>query len=105
MQPEADPAMKWVFQRARWGYYELVVSGLASPWKYELWWSTETARTNVGKGSDTYEDLYDARQAAILHLANILPKPESKRLLADQANLVWEPLFEPRSNRLSPRRR
>lgn len=98
--------MTWVLQCAKWGYYELDVTGLATHWKYEIWWSTETARTNVGRGSDVYEDVYAARHAAILHLANILPKPESKRLLVEQANLVWEPRFgDPRKRRrASPRR-
>jgi hypothetical protein len=105
MQSEANPKMTWVLQRAKWGYYELRVSGLAVHWKYEIWWSTETAITNVGRGSAVYEDVYNARHAAILHLANILPKPESKRLLVEQANLVWEPRFDPRKRRRSAPRR
>jgi len=93
--------MGWDFQKARWGYYELLVRKLrvhnvGEKWVYSLSWNTETAITTVGRGSEQYDDVYDAREAAVLHLANILPKPQSQRLLSEQAELVWEPWFQPR---------
>ena len=92
--------MGWSVQFARVGNYRLDVrqtavwrkeqERFAGGWSYELWWDTETATTCVGKGSDVYDDVYEARQAAVLHLANILPKAKSERLLAGQAELVWD---------------
>ena len=92
--------MGWAIQFARVGNYRLNVRRTAvwmseqkrarGGWSYELWRETETAITCVGRGSDVYDNVYGARQAAVLHLANILPKPQSERLLAGQAELVWE---------------
>ena len=98
--------MTWNHQRARWAYYDLLVWKERELWRYTLNWHTDTAITTVGVGSARYEDVYEARDAAIRHLASILAKPQSNRLLADQANLVWEPWFEvrkPRSQRLRKR--
>ena len=62
-------------------------------------WHSETAITTVGKGSQAYRESDDARHAAILHLESILPRPQAKRLLSNQSDLVWEPWFEPRKRR------
>jgi hypothetical protein len=83
--------VSWSHQKARWGYHELCVWKELGQWRYVIKWHTETAITKVGEGSERYEDVYEAREAALLHLANILPKPQSKRLLIEQANLAWEP--------------
>ena len=91
--------MTWNYQRARWGYHELLVWKERDLWRYTLSWHTDTAMTTVGEGSDRYEDADGAREGAILHLANILPKSQSQRLLADQLNLLWEPWFDPRKPR------
>jgi hypothetical protein len=88
--------MAWNHQRARWAYYDLLVWKERELWRYSLKWHTDTAMTTVGVGSARYEDVFRAREAAILHLASILPKPQSKRLLADQADLAWEPWYEVR---------
>ncbi len=87
--------MTWKHQKARWGYHQLLVWREDERWVYALQWHTETAITTVGRGSEKYAELHDARQAAVLHLANILPKPQSKRLLSEQSDLLWEPWFEP----------
>ncbi len=91
--------MTWNYQKTRWGYYELLVWKDRGKWVYTVSWKTETAITSVGRGSQKYEDVYEAREAALLHLANILPKPQSKRLLAQQSELVWEPWFDPAKRR------
>jgi hypothetical protein len=65
-------------------------------WKYEVLWNSETARTTVGKGSESYADVYEARHAAVLHLASILPNAKAKRLLEQASDLIWEPWLEPR---------
>ena len=83
--------MSWSHQKARWGYHELGVWKELGHWRYVIKWHTDTAITTVGEGSERYGDVYEAREAALLHLANILPKPQSKRLLIEQANLAWEP--------------
>jgi len=79
------------FQSARTGNYELLVCGFLGKYTYKVMWHTETAMTVVGAGSEEYTDVYDARYAAVLHLANILPKAQSERLIASQAELTWEP--------------
>ena len=86
--------MTWNHQRARWGYHDLLVWKENEDWIYAVNWHTETAITTVGKGSEKYADLYDARDAAVSHLATILPKPQSRRLLSEQSELRWEPWFE-----------
>ena len=53
----------------------------------------------MGRGSETYDEVDKARKAAMLHLANILPKPESERLQANQADLLWEPFRNPRETK------
>jgi hypothetical protein len=95
--------MSWYYQFARTGNYRLNVWRSVGGWLYDLWWDTKTARTTVGKGSETYDDVDEAREAAVLHLANMLPKPQSERLLATQSELVWEPWFDPRRRRSSRR--
>jgi hypothetical protein len=98
--------MTWNYQKTRWGYYELLVWKKRDLWRYSVSWHTDTAITKVGEGSARYEDVVAAREAAILHLASILSKPQSNRLLAEQANLVWQPWYEvrkPRSQRLRKR--
>ena len=93
--------MSWTFQFARFGNYRLEVNGFLG-WKYEVWWHSDTARTCVGKGSEEYDDVYSAREAAVRHLANILSKPQREKLLMGQAELVWEPTFgDPRTNPMS----
>ena len=96
--------MSWGSQYARSGNYRLNVwRALAWKnhktqvvWRYELWWESEDGITTVGRGSETYEDAFDARGAAVLHLANILPKVQSERLLTSQSELVWAPYPDPR---------
>jgi hypothetical protein len=41
------------------------------------------------------------RNLAVLHLANLLSRPQSERLLATQSELVWELWFDPRKPRSS----
>ena len=83
--------MRFDSQSSRFGNYELRILEFLGEYRYELLWHTETALTVVGKGSEKYPDVYGARYSAVLHLANILPKPQSDRLIASQAELVWEP--------------
>ena len=75
---------------ARCGNYELKILEFLGTFTYEIVWHTETALTVVGKGSEKYSDVDDARYAAVLQLANILPKAQSERLICSQAELVWE---------------
>jgi hypothetical protein len=91
--------MTWNDQKARWGYYDLLVWKERGLWRYSLRWHKDAEITTVGKGSDKYEDVHGAREAATLHLASMLRKTQSNRLLAEQANLVWEPWFDPRKPR------
>ena len=91
--------MTWQFQKTRWGYHELRVWRQHDGWVYAVIWHSETAITTVGKGSQAYRESDDARHAAILHLESILPRPQAKRLLSNQSDLVWEPWFEPRKRR------
>ena len=93
--------MSWGSQFTRVGNYRLNVWKILGRWSYDLWWETETALTTVGKGSEKYDNAIDARQAAVLHLSNILPKAQAKRLLSEQAELAWEPYSDPRSGRSS----
>jgi hypothetical protein len=81
--------MSWPYQSARHGNYELRVTHAYDGWKYTIDWSSETALTTVGVGSGRY-DVYEARAGAVRHLANILPKAQSERLLASQSELVRE---------------
>jgi hypothetical protein len=91
--------MSWDFQQARWGYYALLVRKelvwkertLRQKWVYSISWHTDTAITTVGRGSEKYEDAHQAREAAVMHLANILPKPQAQRLLSEQSELSWQP--------------
>ena len=90
--------MGWDYEKARFGNHELLVWKVlkfrqAAKWVYSVSWNTETANTTVGRGSEEYEDVHGAREAAVLHLANILPKPQAQRLLSEQSELVWEPWF------------
>ena len=66
--------MGFCYHIARSGNYELRVFEFLGAFTYEILWRTETLHTVVGKGSEKYTDIYDARYAAVLHLANILPK-------------------------------
>lgn len=86
--------MTWNYQKARWGYHELLVWKEHEGWVYSVQWHTETAITTVGRGSEKYAEFHNARDAAVLHLANILANPQSKRLLSEQSDLTWEPWFE-----------
>jgi hypothetical protein len=95
--------MSWDYQFARTGNYRLNVRRSAGGWSYDLEWETKTARTTVGKGSETYDNVDEAREAAVLHLANMLPKPQSERLLATQSELGWEPWLDPRKRRPATR--
>ena len=90
--------MSFGFQISRFGNYELRIFEFLGGYTYEVLWHTETAQTVVGKGSEKYSDVYDARYAAVLHLANILPKPQSERLITFQAELEWE-LWNPSERR------
>jgi hypothetical protein len=92
--------MSWYWQIARSGNYELHVSRFLK-WSYRIVWHTETAITTVGIGSEGYDDAYEARYAAVRHLANILPKAQSERLLASQGELIWKPWRDPRKHRSS----
>jgi hypothetical protein len=83
---------------ARSGNYELKIFEFLGPFTYEIVWHTESALTVVGKGSERYSDVHDTRYAAVLHLANILPKARSERLICSQAELVWE-CWPDRNNR------
>lgn len=95
--------MSWDSQYTRSGNYRLNVWKVLAwkihkahvVWQYELWWESQNGITSVGRGSETYDDALDARQAAVLHLANILPKAQSERLLTSQSELVWEPYRDP----------
>ena len=93
--------MTWPYQKTRWGYHELLIWKEHNGWVYAIQWHTKTAITTLGRGSEKYTQLQDARQGAVLHLANILPKPQATRLLAAQGDLVWEPWFKPRKRRSS----
>jgi hypothetical protein len=106
----------WLRQFCQVGNHRLVVlkttvllrangSKFTDRWTYEVCWNSETARTTVGKGSESYADVYEARHAAVLHLASILPKTKAKRLLEQASDLVWEPWLESRkrSERSGPR--
>lgn len=84
--------MSWNYQRASWGYHDLHVWKQHGKWSYALVWRNEAAITIVGRGSEKYADVYGAREAAILHLASILPKPQSGKLLAEQTYLAWVPV-------------
>jgi len=84
------------YQSARTGNYELLVCGFLGAYRYKVMWHSETAMTIVGAGSEKYSDVHDARYAAVLHLANILPKAQSDRLIASQGELVWERWPHPR---------
>ena len=95
--------MTWEYQKTRWGYHELLICKEHDGWVYAVQWHNERAITTVGKGSEKYTEPHDARHAAVLHLAHILPKPQAKRLLSEQSDLVWEPWFEPRKQRSSSR--
>ncbi len=83
--------MGFGFQTSQFGDYELRVWEFLGQYTYEVLWHTETAKTVVGRGSEKYTDVYDARYAAVLHLANVLPKHQSERLIASQAELEWKP--------------
>ena len=89
--------MSWTNQFARTGNHRLNVWKKQDGWTYNIWWDTKTALTTVGSGSETYDDVNEARAAAVLHLANILPKAQSARLLASQGDLIWEPFTDPRT--------
>jgi len=78
------------YHAARSGNYELAVFEFLGTFTYEIHWRTETSHTIVGKGSEKYADIYDARYAAVLHLANILPRKQAERLICSQAELTWE---------------
>lgn len=91
--------MTWYFQSARVGNYRLQVWRTVGGWTYRVFWQSETAMTIVGSGSEAYHTVLEAREAAVLHLANILPKPQSQRLLATQGELPWEPDFDRRNPR------
>ena len=82
--------MDWFTETTRYGMYELQIFQFLGRFRYELWWSSETSRTLVGKGSEQYADFYDARYAAVLHLTTILPKAQADRLMCSQAELLWE---------------
>jgi hypothetical protein len=90
----AESTVTWNHQKASWGYHELLVWKQGEDWIYVVNWHTETAITTVGRGSEKYVELHDARNAAVRHLATILPKPQSRRLLSEQSDLLWEPWFK-----------
>ena len=83
--------MSFSIQSSRFGNYELRVLEFRGEYRYEIWWHTGKALTAVGKGSEKYSDVYEARYSAVLHLASVLPRPHSERLIASQAELAWEP--------------
>jgi hypothetical protein len=92
--------MAWNYQKARWGYHELLVWKQHEKWVYVINWHTDTAITTVGRGSQQYSELHEVREAAVLHLANILPQAQSNRLMLEQSELEWEPWSELRQRHL-----
>ena len=91
--------MSWNYQKARWGYHELLVWKEHKSWIYAVNWHIETAITTVGRGSENYADPTTPVMLRCFDLANILPPPQSKRLLLEQSDLPWEPWFEQRGSR------
>lgn len=83
-------AMSFGYQISRFGSYELRIFEFLGRYTYELRWHPERAETILGKGSGKCRDVDDARYAAVLHLANLLPKSQSERLIASQRELPWE---------------
>ena len=92
--------MSWDRQFAKHGDYQLNVWKKldGSGWSYFLWRWSKGRITTAGRGTATYKDVSEAREAAVLHLATLLPTTQSERLLSAQSELIWEPHADPRKH-------
>ncbi len=98
--------MSWNWQLARFGNYEMQVHEFLGKWKYLVLWRGEAgASTATGKGTQKYDNCHEAREAAVRHLATLLPKAQSKRLLSSQSELDWQPWNDPREPRAKAKKK